>query len=446
MLPRLRAIALLFPLLLSSQARAQATDADALKLLGEVTQKYAKATRSHIEAVTETHNSSDLSSFWHKEFTIEYEAPGNRYVFGGRNASGSGLVVSDGTTEWELHAAYGEYINRPSGTFGHPFNDDPAAIQSEGPKERDAYFMRRNLGLFGDHLNAAHFYPDETIQVGDRQIRCFVVGFGSQDYPKSSYDLGNSTQDEKVWIDKARMLIVRTETTSDYRTFGTIGKGVVSHAVRTVDYPTVSLDEPLPDDAFRFAPPPDAKLVDNFTDQAAARRKAAGLPAPTTTVQRTQPAATPPSLVGAAIPDLTLFASDGRSLDLRTLRGRPVLLDLWATWCGPCLLEMPLIDRIYRFGKPAGLAVVGLDQDKNPADALSYLKKNSYAWDDYSDYHNGKYVSANLHPGGLPTLVLIDADGRIVYFHAGADDDPGLVAAVRKLGPAFAAAMDQAEK
>ena len=135
-----------------------------------------------------------------------------------------------------------------------------------------------------------------------------------------------------------------------------------------------------------------------------------------------------------------------RSLDLRTLRGRPVLIDLWATWCGPCLLEMPVIDRIYRFGKPAGLVVVGLDQDKNPADALNYLKKNAYGWDDYSDYHNGKYVSVSLHPGGLPTLVLIGADGKIVYFHAGADDDAGLVAAIRKLGPAFTAAMDQAEK
>jgi thiol-disulfide isomerase/thioredoxin len=155
---------------------------------------------------------------------------------------------------------------------------------------------------------------------------------------------------------------------------------------------------------------------------------------------------TPPCPVGTAVPDLTLFAADGRSLDLRTLRGKPVLIDLWATWCGPCLLEMPVIDPIYRFGKPAGLVVIGLDQDKNPADALNYLKKNAYAWDDYSDFHNGKYVSVGLHPGGLPTLVLIDADGKVFYFHSGADDDTGLIAAIGKLGPAFAAAMDEAEK
>lgn len=431
----------------SPQASAQNTDADALKLLQEVTRKYAKATRSHIEAVTETRHSGDLDSFWRKDFTIEYEAPGNRYVFGGRNSSGQGLVVSDGTTEWELHAAYGEYIKRPAGTFGHPFGNNADAIQREGPKEREAYFMRRNLGLLGDHLNAAHFHPEETIQVGDRKVRCVVVGFNyPQDYPMSPHEPGNSTYNEKVWIDKARMLIVRTEITSDYRTLGTIGKVGASRGVTTVDYPVVSLDDPIPEDAFKFVPPPEAKLVDDFTDQAAAYRKAAGLPEPTASVQRAQPAPPPPNYVGTAVPDLTLFAADGRSLDLRTLRGKSVLIDLWATWCGPCLLEMPVIDRIYRFGKPAGLVVVGLDQDKIPADALNYLKKNAYGWDDYSDYHDGKYVSVSLHPGGLPTLILIDADGKIIYFHAGADDDPGLVAAVRKLGPALAAAMDQAEK
>jgi thiol-disulfide isomerase/thioredoxin/outer membrane lipoprotein-sorting protein len=425
---------------------AQATDADALNLLQEVVMKYAKAIRSHIESVEEVHNSNDLRSFWRKEFMSEYEAPGNRYVFGGRDSSGaSGLVVSDGTTEWELHAAYGEYVKRPAGTYGHPFSNDPNAVQSEGPKERDAYFMRRNLGLFGDRLNSAHFHPEETIQVGDRQIRCFVVGFGLQDYLTSAQNPEISIYYEKVWIDKARMLIVRTELTEERRPFGTTVKGVVSHGVQTVDYPVVSLDEPIPDDAFKFVPPPEAKLVDNFTDQAAAYRKAAGEPEPTPTVQRA-PVVTPPNYVGAVVPDLTLFAADGRSLNLRTLRGKPVLIDLWATWCGPCLLEMPVIDRIYRFGKPAGLVVVGLDQDKNPADALNYLKMNAYGWDDYSDYHNGKYVSVSLHPGGMPTLVLINADGKIVYFHVGADDDQGLVAAVRKLGPAFATAMDQAEK
>jgi thiol-disulfide isomerase/thioredoxin/outer membrane lipoprotein-sorting protein len=432
----------------------QGADADALNLLHQVTQKYAKAIRSHIESMQEVHNSGDLRSWWRKDFTTEIEAPGNRYVFGGKAFTGAvGLVVSDGATEYELHSAYGEYIKRPAGTY-NPFKNDPP--EAQGPREQEAYLMRRELGTFGGGLQSAHLQPEETIQAGGRQIRCLVIGFGIPDYRNTTQNPEFLTHDQKVWIDKARLVIVRTELTEDRRIFGSIGKGIVEHGVVTVDYPIVSLDESIPDDALKFGPPPDAKLVDNFTDQEAAYRKAAGLPepAPKPVPPASYPANTARAAlqvgavvpVGTAVPDLTLFAADGRSLDLRTLRGKPVLIDLWATWCGPCLLEMPVIDRIYRFGKPAGLVVVGLDQDKNPADALNYLQKNAYGWDDYSDYHNGQYVSVSLHPGGLPTLILIDADGKVAYFHVGADDDPGLVAAVRKLGPAFAAAMDQAEK
>ncbi len=64
----------------------------------------------------------------------------------------------------------------------------------------------------------------------------------------------------------------------------------------------------------------------------------------------------------------------GKTPDLASLRGSPVLIDLWATWCGPCLMEMPTIDRIFRYARPAVLYVLGIDQDKNPADALACLK------------------------------------------------------------------------
>jgi hypothetical protein len=109
-------------------------------------------------------------------------------------------------------------------------------------------------------------------------------------------------------------------------------------------------------------------------------------------------------------------------------------------------MEMPTIDRIFRYARPAGLYVLGIDQDRNPADAPAYLKNRNYDWPDYHDGKDGKYTGVGLKTTGIPVLLLIDASGKIAYFHPGADDEPGLLAAVRHLGPAFASAMDEAEK
>ena len=108
-------------------------------------------------------------------------------------------------------------------------------------------------------------------------------------------------------------------------------------------------------------------------------------------------------------------------------------------------MEMPTIDRIFRYAGRAGLLVLGIDQDKNPEDALAYLKKENYGWPEYHDGKDGNYQGVGLQAVGIPVLMLVDASGKIAYLHDGMDD-PGLLAAVKHLGPAFAAAMNEAEK
>lgn len=413
---------------------AQGSDADAFKLLQEVAQKYARATRSQIESVAETKSSSAYSTSWRKQLETAYEAPGNRYRFGGTGSQGSGLVVSDGTTEWEFHEVFGEYVKRPAGTYGHPFPQTNTA--TEGPGERDAFFTRKTLGLLGDRLKAAHWQPEEKTLIGDREIECLVVSFGQRDYP--TWDDQSYTLEEKVWIDKTRKLIVKTERISDSKAWGA-AHAQPYHTIETIIYPVMRLDEPIPDDVFAFSPPADAKQVGNFTDPWARYKPRAG------TASQSAPAP-PTDYIGAPAPKLVLISADGSTLDMASMRGHPVLIDLWATWCGPCLMEMPTIDRIFRYGRSAGLSVLGIDQDKNPDDALAYLKKENYTWPNYHDGKDGKYEGVGLKVAGIPALLLIDSNGKIAYFHSGADDDPGLLAAVRRLGPAFAAAMDEAEK
>jgi cytochrome c biogenesis protein CcmG, thiol:disulfide interchange protein DsbE len=190
-------------------------------------------------------------------------------------------------------------------------------------------------------------------------------------------------------------------------------------------YSVVKLDGPIPDADFAFTPPEDARLVGQFPSPFAA---SSGVNAPV-------PAATP-DMVGKNEPSLTLHAADNSSLQLDSLHGHPVLIDVWATWCIPCLDEMPMIDRIFRATKGKGLVVLGVDRDENPNSAADFMKRKNYGW---PDYHEDSRTSA--FKGGIPILMLIDAYGKIVYYHIGANDEPGLLSALRQLSPAFAAAL-----
>lgn len=413
---------------------AQKSDVDALNLLQDVAQRYAKATRCEIESVAETRRTGDFYSSWQKVMLTDDEAPGNRYRFAAVNDLGSSLAVSDGTTEWAFHAVYKEYVRRSAGTFVHLFSQTPTPI--DGPL-REAYALRRLLGFLGNQLKSAHWKPEEQVLIGNRKIDCLVVSFGTADDPTRD---GSETFEEIVWIDKARKLIVKTEQVYDAKPWGA-PYAPIQHTVETTVYPVMSLDEPIPDAVFAFSPPADAKLVDHFTDPMARFRL------PSAPAQRsTSPQQSDSLAVGRPAPKLILTSADGKTLDVASLRGHPVLIDLWATWCGPCLMEMPTIDRIFRSAGPAGLSVVGIDEDKNPQDALAYMRKKNYGWPDYHYGKDDKYTVVALETKIVPTVLLIDADGVIAYVYAGMDDDPGLLAAVRHLGPAFSAAIDQAEK
>lgn len=418
-------IACLF--LASSLAAPPQTDnGDALKLLDKVSRRYADATSYRIEAIKESRLSSELSSSWHKEMLKAEQARGSRYRFEGRSSSGSGIVVSDGVTEWNLHRTYGQYIKRPPGTFGHPF--PKTAFEPDERPELEAFGLRRNLATVGDSVKSAHFLAEETISIGDHRVTCLVVTFGPEDL-RTPFPYARTTQ--TLWIDRERSIIVKSLLVSEGdQTYGSLrppAHPIPFHSEEVTLYPVVELDEPLPDADFAFTASEDASLVEQF-------------PPSYTPPAASSPTSAPklPEMVGKMAQALTLHAADNSSLQLSSLHGHPVLIDLWATWCAPCLGEMPLIDHIFQKTKGTGFVVLSVDYDSDPKTALDFLKRKNYAWPNY--HFDPKEPGFPHH--GIPLLVLIDGEGRIVYYYNAADDEPGLVSAIRQLGPAFAAALD----
>ncbi len=129
-----------------------------------------------------------------------------------------------------------------------------------------------------------------------------------------------------------------------------------------------------------------------------------------------------PADADAGLPwSLTLSQPDGRPLALATLRGRPLLLNFWATWCPPCVREMPLLDAFDReHGGPSGWRVLGVAADQAAA-VLAFLARSPVGYTIAIAGFDGVRLSRELGntQGGLPYSVAFDAAGRVWRQHLG---------------------------
>jgi thiol-disulfide isomerase/thioredoxin len=115
---------------------------------------------------------------------------------------------------------------------------------------------------------------------------------------------------------------------------------------------------------------------------------------------------------------------------LSALRGKPVLLDFWATWCGYCREELPAIEMLHRGLKDKGLMVFGIDAE-DPQLPREYLAKYGYTLPSLVDRKQEAVRLYRLE--GWPTTVLIDREGNVAYYESGYEPEK-LRDAMRALG------------
>jgi len=114
----------------------------------------------------------------------------------------------------------------------------------------------------------------------------------------------------------------------------------------------------------------------------------------------------------AAVPQVAFSDAGGTRRPLAAFKGRYVLLNLWATWCGPCVKELPALARLKSAVPPGGIAVVAVDVGRGtPAEARSFLDAHSAkALDAYIDTNIALIRAFGAY--GLPLTILIDPEGR----------------------------------
>ena len=116
-------------------------------------------------------------------------------------------------------------------------------------------------------------------------------------------------------------------------------------------------------------------------------------------------------------PDFTLKSADGRNLRLQEQRGQVVLVNFWATWCGPCRQEMPHLNRLYDKYRGSGFTLLAVNIDDDPRTAINTAAKMGLRFPVLLD--TDKAVSKRYDLGSMPATVLIDRDGKVRFVHRG---------------------------
>ncbi len=119
--------------------------------------------------------------------------------------------------------------------------------------------------------------------------------------------------------------------------------------------------------------------------------------------------------VGDPAADFTLKSRNGEPVSMAGLKGQVVLINFWASWCGPCRQEFPLLDTIHKKYKKLGFTVIGLNVEPDSKDAEAFLKQNPVSFPIVYDPNDD--LSKRYGIGGMPSVALVDRKGIVRWMH-----------------------------
>jgi thiol-disulfide isomerase/thioredoxin len=382
---------------------ANTPSSDGLTILQQTGQHYASAGSWHIEATEERTSGNEYARGWSKTLMIG-AVSGNEYHFEGHSETGSALHISDGKMAWDFHLEEHAYTQEPAPANGYQ------RLQSFSPNEQDAQravVLRKEFADFYKHYESATRLPDDVIFQNGIEVPCYIVHVSASQ--RKGPKIEGVSSDETLWIDKATWTVRKTVSHENSFIYsGSAHIPIVADAVTT--YSIAKLDSSIPEGLFRFEPPTDAKLARSFSNGFA-------------------------DLTGEPAPDVILVSTDGKRVPLSSFRGKPVLLDFWATWCGPCVASMPKLAQLDEEAAPKGLVLISVDEDEDAETATDFLAKHKFTW---LNAHDDGKIGGAFKKDAIPMIVLIDGQGKVVFDKTGDDEDVGVRLALASLGPEYA--------
>lgn len=132
---------------------------------------------------------------------------------------------------------------------------------------------------------------------------------------------------------------------------------------------------------------------------------------------------------GNAIPKLSINTPDGKNLNLADFKGKLLYVDVWATWCGPCVGEIPALEKVYQHFKDNDkIEIISISCDQDIEAWKTFLKENPHAWAQYivaedgQDGLNNEYMVVSI-----PRFMVIDPEGKFISSDAIRPSDPDII-------------------
>lgn len=379
-----------------SAASAQVAGDELLKAVGD---RYGTLENFHFEAVEVTRTSSGAFERTTKNRVVTALDSRGRSRVEFDDGSTGGVTISNGATTW----VYFPHLKKYSEFSGMPLEGAAEVSKSRGLDFSGVAqrYTSRYRGA-SEGLISAKSVNAETIEVDGKSVDCQVV---EAQYRPPQGVAGGSIQ-RRYWIDPESKLVLREQSVASMKPPNLNAPVEVR---QIIEFRRAQAGGDLPDELFLFQPPPGVEEVGSAEFQKPAAANFEGKPAPEFQLQ-----------------DLA-----GKTVSLKELRGQVVVLDFWATWCGPCRIDMPRIEALHNDLKAKGLRVFGVNaEDANLA--RSYVKRNGYTFPTLSD--PGMQVAQLYQVNALPTAIVIDKEGKIAAYMQGSGSKERLLEAIGKAG------------
>jgi thiol-disulfide isomerase/thioredoxin len=384
-------------------AAADSEKLTAQQILAKTAENYRGTTGYAFSGNVATHMLiNDQAQDVQNTLKVYYGGPGRTHFEAGTaNDRTMLLTARDSTIAYS--SALGQYTVSP-------VTVQPAAAGGLPALDPGAAHPFAGYARLADHVTDARLVGRDTATVNGRTVPTFVVEVSYDTTVVPTLPSGQPQKPKRLHIDAEKFLVLRDDTSFE-RVHPALPKPIVIE--QSARYTSVAWNAAPPESLFAFVPPAGAVRVAQM-----------GQSAPV--MDENSP------LVGKPADDFTLPDLKGVKRALSSHKGKVVLLDFWATWCGPCRREMPIIEKLHgRFAKK-GLVVYGVNCSESSAKAKAFVAKYAYTFPQLLD-HDGS-VQARYQITAIPTVFIVDKQGTVRAHLIGGRSEDELVAALAKAG------------